>query len=234
MHDGVSIKCLKSSSAGNCFVLSDSKTTILLECGISLKDIQKGLGFKLSSISGCILTHGHNDHSNAVRDLMKNGVNCYMSTGTAAELDIDGYRAKKVTPEKQFMIGTFTVIGFDVQHDAQEPLGYVVKSMETGEALLFATDTFYISYRFKNITHYLIECNYITERLQNSNTPPDLLKRLYQSHFSLENCIKFLKVQDLANCKKIMLCHISNERGDAQYMKRMVERATGCIVEIAH
>lgn len=46
------------------------------------------------------------------------------------------------------------------EHDAKEPLGFLIYSRTTREKLLFATDTYYIRYRFPGLTHIMIECNY--------------------------------------------------------------------------
>lgn len=231
--DGLIIKTLASSSSGNCFILSDNTTTILLECGIPFKKIQQGVGFNLSGVSGVLVTHSHKDHSHAVSDLIKSGINCYMSAGCARELNISGYRVKTVPALKPFTVGTFKVIPFDVKHDCAEPFGYLVKSEATGKSVLFLTDTYYVSYQFKGVDVVMIECNYITDRLMNSDTHPELKKRLLTSHMSLDSCLKFLNEQDLSKCRMIYLTHLSKERGDAEVMRRAVSRATGCQVEVA-
>lgn len=231
---GLEIKTLVSSSKGNCFILSDGTSTILLEAGIPYRRINHGTGYKLSSFDGALVTHAHNDHSHAVNDLLQIGINCYMSAGCAEELGISGYRVKTVPPLKPFQVGTFKVIPFDIKHDAKEPFGYLIKSEATGKTVLFLTDTYYVSYQFKNVDIVMIECNYITENMIRSNTHPSLKKRILTSHMSMESCIKFLQEQDLSRCRMIYLTHLSKERSDAEVMRRAVARQTGCQVEIAH
>lgn len=53
------IKSIASGSSGNCYIISDGKTQLMLDCGITLKQIQKGCDFSLHEISGCFLSHGH-------------------------------------------------------------------------------------------------------------------------------------------------------------------------------
>ena len=74
---------LASSSHGNCYVVSDGETAILLECGISFRRIKKGLGFDLSAIRGCLVSHEHKDHAKSVMDMIKSGVEVFASEGTA-------------------------------------------------------------------------------------------------------------------------------------------------------
>lgn len=54
------LKCLGSSSAGNCYTLtSDSGETLILDCGISIKEIKKGLDWDIRGIKGVIISHAH-------------------------------------------------------------------------------------------------------------------------------------------------------------------------------
>lgn len=54
------LKCLGSSSAGNCYLLtSDSEETLILDCGIPIKEIKKGLNWKIRGIRGMIISHAH-------------------------------------------------------------------------------------------------------------------------------------------------------------------------------
>ena len=91
---------LASSSRGNCYVVSDGDTALLLECGISFRRIKQGLGFDLSAVRACLVTHEHKDHARSVMDLLKSGVEVFASGGTAEALDcalILHSRARKKT-----------------------------------------------------------------------------------------------------------------------------------------
>ena len=59
--DEMNVKCLGTGSTqGNCYTLTDNKGKILLlDCGISVKDIKVGVDFKVSNIVGCLVTHSH-------------------------------------------------------------------------------------------------------------------------------------------------------------------------------
>ena len=58
------LKCLGSSSAGNCYLLtSDSGETLILDCGIPIKEIKKGLNWDITGVVGCVVSHAHNDHN---------------------------------------------------------------------------------------------------------------------------------------------------------------------------
>jgi phosphoribosyl 1,2-cyclic phosphodiesterase len=233
----IDIKAFGSSSKGNCYYITDGKTPLLLECGIKYKDIQKGINFKMSDVMGCLITHEHGDHIKSLKDVLKAGIDCYMSKGTAGAISVNHHRINPVQAKKQFQIGTWTILPFDVQHDVSEPYGYLLANQE-GEKLLFATDTFYIRYKFKGLTHLLVECNFsleiLNENIAAGRVPPVMKKRLMRSHFSLENFKEFLKANDLIRLKEIWMLHLSDTNSDAELFKKEISQMTGKPVYIPY
>jgi len=236
------IQVIGSGSSGNCYRVDDGKTALLIECGLPIRKIKEGCGYNLSAISGCIVTHEHKDHSLAVNDLMKAGIDVYMTEGTARAGRAETYRLKLWhrdgidTIGKPFYhaerIGTFSVKPYMAHHDAAEPVFYLVESNATGEKLLFVTDSCYIDYRFAGLTHIMVEANFCADSLADVDNDPRR-GRLRHSHMSLENCIGLLKANDLTNCREIWLIHLSSSNGDAEEFKQRVQEATGCPVYVA-
>lgn len=232
------LKVLGSDSSGNCYLLQGKKETLILECGLHYKTILKGLNFNISNVVGCLVTHEHKDHSKAVCDIISKGnIDVYASYGTLSNaMNIKNYHQKVVKSEKQFDVGGFTVLPFEVEHDVAEPLGYLVMHKEMGR-LLFITDTYYCKYKFKNLKHIMIECNYsegiINENFEDGNINLNLRKRLIKSHFSLENVKEFLKANDLNQVKDITLLHLSDANSDGKQFKEDIEKLTGKPVYIA-
>jgi len=227
-----------SGSTGNCYRITDGRTPLLLECGISINDILRNLKFGVSSLAGCLLSHGHSDHSRAVKDLMKFGVDIYLSQGTADEISGLGpwrHRINIIKAKQQFRIGTWAVLPFDTQHDVAEPLGFLLANQD-GEKLLYATDTYYIRYRFRGLTHIAVECNYSLDILRtnvaNGSVEPALKNRILKSHFSLENVKKFLQANDLGKVQGIWLLHLSDGNSDEKRFKREIQELTGKMVFI--
>lgn len=232
----IEIKALASSSRGNCYHITDGVTPVLLECGIRYRDIQQGINFQASQLAGVLVSHEHGDHSKAVLDAMKAGVDCYMSQGTAEALSLSGHRLHIVKALQQFQLGSWTILPFDIQHDATEPLGFLLAS-EAGDKLLFATDTYYLRYKFKGLTHILIECNYALDILQENvasgAVPAAVKNRVLRSHFSLEHVKDFLRANDLSWVQEIHLLHLSDNNSDADRFKREIQELTGKPVYIA-
>ena len=218
-----------SGSRGNCYRITDGRTPLLLECGIPYKEIQKALNFRVSEIAGCLVSHEHHDHSKAVKEIMRAGIDCYMSQGTAGTLGISGHRANIIKAKQQFRIGTWSILPFETQHDAAEPLGFLLANQD-GDKLLYATDTYYIRYRFSGLTHIMVECNYSLDILKRNveagAVPKELKSRILKSHFSLENVKQFLRANDLSRVREIWLLHLS-EQNSCEKIKEEVQKITG-------
>lgn len=229
------IKSIASSSKGNGYYVSNGPSHLLLEAGVKL-DKLRDAGINLVLLDGCLVTHEHGDHAKYVKDIASY-TNIYSSKGTLEKFDLglNEYKKNILELNKPKDIGTFTVIPFEVQHDAAEPFGYLIYSKPTKEKILFATDTYYIKNKFKGLTHIMIECNYsgeIVKKNLEKGMPEVRVKRLFTSHFELSNVIKFLKVQDLSTVKEIYLLHLSDGNSDAKLFKEAVQKATGKVVYV--
>jgi phosphoribosyl 1,2-cyclic phosphodiesterase len=232
----ITITPLASGSWGNCYHITDGSSPLLLEAGIPFKEIQQKTGFKVSSLAGCLVSHEHQDHCKAVKDLLKAGIEVWMSVGTKEALKISGHRLRPLAPLINYGIGAWTVKPFEVQHDAAEPLGFLLAN-QTGEKLLYLTDTYYCKYKFVGITHLMIECNHsyeiLNENVSRGVLPPAMKKRLIRSHFSLENVKEFLKANDLSKVQEIWLIHMSDGNSNAEQFKREIQELTGKPVYVA-
>ena len=230
------ITVIASGSKGNAYRISDGRTALLLEAGIPFPAIRQALAFRVRELAGCLVSHAHGDHAKAAGALAKAGVDVYTSKGTINACGLTGHRVKTVNPLQPFRVGTFTVLPFDVQHDAPEPLGFLVRSNLTGEKLLFFTDTYYLKYRFDGLTHIMCECNFETriaeERMRRGELPAERFKRLVQSHMSLEHLLDLLRANDLSRVRQIYLMHLSEDNSDEQHCRDEVRKLTGAEVYI--
>lgn len=53
------LKTLSTGSSGNCYLLSTENETLILDCGVPIKDIKKGLNYNIMGVSGVAVTHSH-------------------------------------------------------------------------------------------------------------------------------------------------------------------------------
>lgn len=201
---------LASSSKGNAYVVSDGDTTLLLECGLTCKELQKRLGYQLSGVTACLVSHEHQDHAKAAAQLLRQGVPVYMSYGTAAAHKDVMDAAHIIKSGEVLNFGALTVMPFRTFHNTEEPLGFLVGDSRTGERLLFAVDTCNLGVTVGRLTYIAVECNYEAALLDRSDRLTTIIKeRIRHSHFEIENVIRWLHKQDLSGVLTIWLLHLS-------------------------
>lgn len=234
---GITVKPIASGSGGNCYLVSDGTSSVLLDCGISIGRIREGCGWRLSEVSACFVTHSHSDHCMAAESLMRVGVPAYM---TEKEMEAAGMICKCLYEDQDgyvpITVGTFEVLPFPVQHDTPEPVGFLLYSKAAKERLLYFTDTFYLRQRFQPFDYLIGEVNYdketLEEHIESKETGAYRAKRLFSSHMSLDNFLEFLRANDLSRLKKVWICHMSDDHGNEARIKEAVQRETGAEVEV--
>ncbi len=234
---------LNSGSAGNCYVFDNGTDTLVVEAGVKFSEVKKIINFDISRITGCLISHEHMDHAAYTKEYLNARINVYASQGTiealAVKMKIDNYSRTMMNLLEvghTYTIGAFKVIPFDTKHDCREPLGFLIYHAEMG-ATLFATDTYYLKYKFQGLNNILIECNYrddiLRNNVQNGYLPSFVMKRTLQSHMSYDTCVSTLQANDLRAVNNIVLIHLSDGNSNAQEFKRGIEEATLKTVHVA-
>lgn len=229
------ISVIASGSTGNACVVQYGGNRILIDAGIGIKSIGKALAHHVTELDGALISHEHKDHAKAVRDLMRFGIDCYMSRGTAEALNCKSHRVHLVSAKKQFRVGEWTILPIDLIHDAAEPLGFLV--VINDYKLLYASDTAYVPYTFSSLTHIMVECNHsldiLREKKASGTIPAVMKRRLMQSHMSLDTVKKFLQANNLSQVQEIWLLHLSDKHSDEARFKAEIQKLTGKVVKIA-
>jgi phosphoribosyl 1,2-cyclic phosphodiesterase len=229
----ISVQTLGSSSKGNCYRLLSGGRSLLLECGLPWKEIQRKLNFKTTDLDGCLVSHGHGDHSRAMTEVLRAGVDVYASFETLESRGVFGHHNAYAVNQSvvQWRINDFwSVRAFDLVHDAEGTLGFIITD-DKGDTLAFLTDTAYCKYKMPTCEIIMVEANFseaILQKCVNAGViDPGRAKRVRENHMSVERVVYFLKANDLSRCREIRLIHLSDGNSDADLFKRMVQEATG-------
>lgn len=237
------ITTIGSGSSGNCYILecqldNGEREAIILEAGLSPKRVQKALDFNLRYVKGCLITHEHGDHAHYALKLNNNGIMIYATEGTLSALGLkDTLLAQPIQYKYRERTGKlFSIVPFETEHDAQEPCGFLIDCAD-GNRVLFATDTYFLRYRFPDVTLFMIECNY-DEAILKRNIKDGVVnavvgKRVRKSHMSITQCIDTLKANDLSKTKAIVLVHLSSSNSNKDVFQKRVKEATGKLVYVA-
>lgn len=203
------LKILSSGSSGNCYLLECNDEMLVLDCGLPIMEIKKGLNFDLSNVVGCVVTHAHKDHSLSVKDFENMGIRVWQP-----------YLDENKVQRRYF--GGFMVRGFDVPHDNEPCCGFLI-GCSNGENFLYATDFEYIKYSFKKfrINHLLIEANYQKEYVQHS---AENRSHVFRGHAELQTTLGIIKDNLSDSLRTIILCHLSHQNANAEEMVAEVKK----------
>lgn len=232
----IDIKVVGSGSSGNCYIIDDGKTQLIIEAGVALKHVQVAMDFDFKRVAGVLISHEHGDHTRYLPQLRKHmSAPIFMTTGTAKALKLTQFYSpiKSLDP---FKAGTWKVIPFEVKHDAKEPVGFMIENDE-GERLLYVTDTYFVKYKFKNIKYMVVEMNYLqTIALENEREGTlnhGLRNRIMKSHFEMSNSLDFIRANRSDQLEEVMLIHLSSNNSDEAQFKRRTQAVTGVRVSVA-
>lgn len=230
----MNLKIIQTGSAGNCFILENGREALIIEAGVRLIEIKKALNFDLGKIVGCLVSHEHADHSKSAKELFQAGVQVYASKGTFEAIKLQTF-GTTLEHLKQHQIGNFKIIPFNVQHDAKEPLGFLINHWETGN-ILFATDTAFLNYTFPNLNQIIIEANFSEEILKRKATNENtfLSQRIIKNHLSIEKAVDFLNANDLKNVVNIVLIHLSDQNSHEKEFYNKIHNLTNKNVHVAN
>lgn len=225
------LKVISSGSIGNCYILENETETLLIECGVSIKEIKEALNFNYQKVVACLVTHVHQDHSKSINEVMKLGIETYAlsdvfrKTGTSIKSPFQN----DISHGEVLKVGNFKVMPFDVRHDVP-CVGFLIDHPETGR-FIFLTDTNFCDYTFPNLNNIIIEANFchdiIKQKYNHDNGKEFLKNRIFKSHFSLRDCKNMLLSNDLRKVQNIVLIHLSDSNSDEKRFQKEVYELTG-------
>lgn len=237
---GVTLKCLGSSSSGNGYLLETDNEALMLECGLPLIKSKKALNWNLSKITACLISHKHQDHSKYLPEVIKNGIWVMALEEVFDRLPSRSF-CKPIEPMHGYKVGGFKVLPFALNHANNDRtpcpcLGFLIEHPEMGK-LLFVTDTMMLRYKFPGADHIMIEANYEDEildyNIENGITESWQKPRLLASHLEIRQTARILQRNEYKGAQNIILLHLSSRNSDPDLFRSIIQEATGKPVEVA-
>ena len=211
-----------SGSTGNCTLVSDGDTHILIDAGISARRIRTGLqeqGLTMNDVDGVLITHEHSDHIRGLTVLLRRDpAPVYALPAVAASLRKQmpehARLLHEIAPGGAFALGSVAVTPFCTPHDAAGSCGY---RFEGGGSFGFCTDlgalTDTVRAALCGVDCAVIEANHDLAMLRSGPHPVFLKRRILSDHGHLSNdsageLAAFL-TENGAQC--LILGHLSRE-----------------------
>ncbi len=220
------ISSIASGSRGNCILVSNEGTNILVDAGISKKRIEEGLSkFNVSpdKLDGILVTHEHADHIGGLGVfLRKYSIPVYSTSDTIKAIlndkkigNVDTDLFYSVKAESVFNIKDIDVKSIRISHDAVDPVCF--KFHDNNKTCAVATDIGVADKRLINelsdLDAILIEANHDVNMLYAGPYPYHLKRRIKsdKGHLSNESCGRILSEIASDKLKHIILGHLSGE-----------------------
>ncbi|MEC7949560.1 MAG: MBL fold metallo-hydrolase [Myxococcota bacterium] len=223
----LTVATLASGSSGNCTYIGDGQAGVLIDCGISTKQILlrlDQLGLKDAPIDGVLITHEHSDHVGAGRVLSarlrkRTGrhVPFYMTAGTRGGVKPQSMpgAVEVIRPAERFRVRHLEVDPFPVPHDTADPVGYRVASGGTWAGVVtdLGRPTALVTEKLRSLSIAVLEFNHDFELLMGGAYPWPLKQRIRSSHGHLSNAQAARLLEDALSptLQHLSLAHLSGE-----------------------
>jgi phosphoribosyl 1,2-cyclic phosphodiesterase len=230
----VRLTILGSGSAGNCAYVETEETRLLIDAGFSLRQIRQRLatiGRAPENLTGILVTHEHSDHVQSLPMLsekLRIPVYCNRPTQEAVEYHYETrLECRLFTTGATFEVGDIMVETFSVPHDAQDPVGFLLRT--SAGNIGFLTDlghaTRLVLERIRPAHALVLEANHDIKMLQDSPRRPWSLKqRILGRHGHLSNEAAADAAEQImsADLRHLYLGHLSRECNTPELARRVV------------
>jgi phosphoribosyl 1,2-cyclic phosphodiesterase len=233
---------LASGSSGNSFLIQKNGCSILLDAGLSGKQMEERLnvvGADPACLSGIVVSHGHSDHVKGVGVLSRRyHLPVYMNHGTWSESSMIIKELHDLTifeTGKPFALDCFNIYPFSVPHDSADPVGFRIKSGKEG--LGIATDlgiaTGLVATVLTGLQVVVVESNHDPAMLRDGPYPWELKQRVKSrlGHLSNQQSAKLLQQIVSDSLKVIILAHMSQTNNRPDLAMDCAAEALGDFIE---
>ncbi len=233
---------LASGSSGNSSFLATSKTRVLIDAGLSVRELTKRLaeiGETPDDLDAVLITHEHSDHIAGLARLVrarakKKGakpLRVFVSKLTAPQLDWSGADGKPMeeVPVEAFQAGSGWTVGdvgvesFTIPHDAVDPVGFCLRA--EGIKIGIATDLGYmpdsIRVHLRQVQVLLLESNHDLDMLRVGPYPWSVKQRVMSrnGHLSNANTFDYLQTDLDVDVQQLVLGHLSEQNNHPEIVR---------------
>jgi phosphoribosyl 1,2-cyclic phosphodiesterase len=223
-----------SGSAGNASLVCSDTTSLLIDCGYSIKTFEErseALSFDPASLSGILVTHEHDDHVGGVAALARRyqiPVYCTRGTRVATEAREGALETwQQISAHATFTIGDIEVCPVPVPHDAREPSQFIFKHGERRLGILtdLGSITPYVVNEYRQCDFLVLEFNHDPTLLAGSAYPARLKRRIagHYGHFSNLQSQALLAAMQAPNLRHVVAAHLSERTNHPDLVARCLE-----------
>lgn len=230
---GLFITSLNSGSNGNCYYLGNDSEAVLVDVGISCREVEtrmKRLGLEIGRVKAIFISHEHTDHIKGLELLSrKHQVPVYITHATRRQgrVKLEKHLSFSFGPGETVQVGSLSITAFSKLHDAVDPFSFMVSG--NGVNIGVFTD---IGKACANVIHHFRQChaailesNYDEQMLANGRYPYYLKKRISggQGHLSNTEALELFRQHRAPFLSHLFLGHLSQHNNHPQLVQELFE-----------
>ncbi|MEO6316281.1 MAG: MBL fold metallo-hydrolase [Chitinophagaceae bacterium] len=231
------VASLNSGSNGNCYYIGNKDEAVLVDAGISCREIEKrmnSLGLDPAKLKALFVTHEHTDHISGIPTLVKKfRLPVYITPRTynATGFSLDDHLVNHFNAFEPVQIGALSITAFPKWHDAIDPHSFVIscEGVTTGVFTDIGEPCKHVIEYFKRCHAIFLESNYDEAMLANSRYPVFLQNRISGKHGHLSNAqaVQLFAVHKPAIMTHVFLCHLSKENNHPEMAEALFNSRAG-------
>jgi phosphoribosyl 1,2-cyclic phosphodiesterase len=225
------ISSINSGSNGNCYYVGNNKDAVLIDVGLSCREIEKRMlrsGLSIKKVRAIFISHEHIDHIRGIETISKKyDLPVYINEKTYANgrIKLKEELIHSFSDEEKISIGSLEVIPFFKSHDAADPYSFSIEYNEIRVGVF--TDIGHVCeklvHHFSRCHAAILEANYDEEMLENGRYPVYLKNRIRSAHGHLSNA-QALELfvnhrSEFLSC--LLLAHLSKENNSPQLVHEL-------------
>lgn len=233
---------LASGSKGNSILVESGKTRLLIDAGLSARELRKRLdsvGVEAGSLDALLITHEHGDHVRGLGPLVRQlDLPVYLQTDLARKLTDVGKPdcVQEFVDGEEFTIKDLTIRPFAITHDCLAPVGFTLDGElgKVGVATDLGIVTRLVTECLQDCRALVLETNHDEELLRDGPYPWKLKQRVRSNHGHLSNNAAGNLLQSLLwnGLETVFLGHLSetNNRPDlaVEVVREVLEKQNIC------
>jgi phosphoribosyl 1,2-cyclic phosphodiesterase len=231
------IASLNSGSNGNCYYIGNDNEAVLIDAGLSCREIEKRmkrLGLLITKVKALFVSHEHADHIFGIPVLAKKyQLPVYI---TAATLQYSGFTIDKnlVVPFHTYepvSIGALSITPFPKFHDASDPHSFIVEcnTVKVGVFTDIGVACEHVTMHFKQCNAAFLEANYDEEMLATGRYPYHLKQRIRSTkgHLSNNAALQLFTSYKPSWMSHLILSHLSKNNNRPELVRQLFSEHAG-------
>ncbi len=226
------IASINSGSNGNCYYVGSSTEAVLVDVGLSCREIEnrmKQIGLSMKTVKAIFISHEHTDHIKGVSALAnKYYLPVYITTKTEKYTRLIKRLAKEFVADEPINIGELIITAFSKKHDAADPHSFIISYKSTTVGVF--TD---IGVVCQSVKHYFNQChaafleaNYDSTMLENGSYPIHLKNRIRggEGHLSNAQALGLFQQHQHPQLSHLLLSHLSKENNSPNLVEALFKQ----------